>query len=372
MYTTILNEQNKKKDFTYEILEKAFKGIRISPEEAYILYTEGDFLSIQYVAREIRNRINQAGIVSYTAFRVINYTNYCNVECSFCSFMDEINSNRGYVLSKEEILKKMEEAISLGAPQMFFQGGVYPEIPFDYYLDVLSSVKQEFGKEIHIRGFSPVELLNLKKITGLSLEEVLIQLKQAGLDSVPGAGAEILSERMRNILSPKKTTPEEWVYIMETCHKLNLKGSANIVWGSEETKWEIIEHLTLIRDLQDRTQGFLSFIPWTFQKQTKKFYVRNVPAQEYLKVLAICRIFLDNIPHIETSLMVLGRGVGQIALHSGADDVSSVVIEENVLKSYGINNEENLKEFLLQSGFFPVKRDFNYRYYTNPKAFLKS
>lgn len=159
---------------------------------------------------------------------------------------------------------------------------------------------------------------------------------------------------------------------METCHKLNLKGSANIVWGSEETKWEIIEHLTLIRDLQDRTQGFLSFIPWTFQKQTKKFYVRNVPAQEYLKVLAICRIFLDNIPHIETSLMVLGKGVGQIALHSGADDVSSVVIEENVLKSYGINNEENLKEFLLQSGFFPVKRDFNYRYYTNPKTFLKS
>ncbi len=372
MSTIMQNLENNKKRLTSQILEKALKGIRITPEEAYYLYIEGDFLEIQYVAREIRNRINQPGIVSYTAFRVINYTNYCNVECSFCSFMDEINSNRGYVLTKDEILKKMEEAIALGAPQMFFQGGVYPKIPFDYYLDILSSVKKEFGKEIHIRGFSPIELLNLKNITGLSLEEVLIQLKQAGLDSVPGAGAEILTERMRNLLSPKKTTPEEWVYVMETCHKLNLKGSANIVWGSEETKWEVIQHLNLIRDLQDRTQGFLSFIPWTFQKQTKKFYVRNVPANEYLKVLAICRIFLDNIPHIETSLMVLGKGVGQIALQSGADDVSSVIIEENVLKSYGINNEDNLKEFLLESGFFPIKRDFNYQYYTNPKFFLKS
>ena len=164
------------------------------------------------------------------------------------------------------------------------------------------------------------------------------------------------------ILSPKKATPQEWVRVMETCHKMGLKGSANIVWGSEETRWEVIEHLNLIRELQDRTHGFLSFIPWTFQKQTKKFYVRNVPAQEYLKVLALCRIFFDNIPHIETSLMVLGQGVGQIALQSGADDISSIVIEENVLKSYGIKTEERVKQFLIESGFFPVKRDFDYNY----------
>lgn len=361
-----------KKNQCSEILNKALQGIRITPEEAYLLYTEGDFLEIQYVAREIRNRLNKPGVVSYTAFRVVNYTNYCNVECSFCSFMDEVNSNQGYVLTKDQILKKMEEAIKLGAPQMFLQGGVYPEIPFDYYIDILSSVKKEFGKEIHIRGFSPVELLNMVKITNLSLEEVLKQLKDAGLDSVPGAGAEILTERMRNILSPKKASPKEWLYVMETCHKLGLKGSANIVWGSEETQWEVIEHLNLIRELQDKTQGFLSFIPWTFQKQTKKFYVRNVPAQEYLKVLGICRIFFDNIPHIETSLMVLGTGVGQIALQAGADDVSSVIIEENVLKSYGINSEERLKEFILESGFYPVKRDFNYNYYTDSKFLVKS
>lgn len=355
--------EEKKRTASEEILEKARNGIRITKEEAYFLYVEGDLWEIQKVAREIRNRFNKEGIVSYTAFRVINYTNYCNVGCSFCSFMDEIESRNGYVLTKDEILKKMEEAISLGAKQMFFQGGVYPELKFDYYLDVLSSVKKEFGKDLHIRGFSPVELLNLEKITGLALEEVLVQLQQAGLDSVPGAGAEILTERMRNILSPKKASPEEWVRVMETCHKLGLKGSANIVFGSEETRWEVIEHLSLIRELQDRTGGFLSFIPWTFQKQTKKFYVRNVPAQEYLKVLGISRIFLDNIPHIETSLMVLGTGVGQVALQSGADDVSSVIIEENVLKSYGIKTEEGLKQFILDSGFVPVKRDFNYNYF---------
>ncbi|GIX41905.1 MAG: cyclic dehypoxanthine futalosine synthase [Leptospiraceae bacterium] len=353
----------KKDNKTTEILEKALNGERITPEEAYLLYMEGDFIEMQYVAKEIRNRFNKPGIASYTAFRVVNYTNYCNVECSFCSFMDEINSNRGYVLTKDQILKKMEEAIAIGANQMFLQGGVYPDIPFDYYLDVLRSVKETFGRDIHIRGFSPVELINMEKITGLSLEEVLNQLKEAGLDSVPGAGAEILTERMRYILSPKKAKPEEWVRVMETCHRMGLKGSANIVWGSEETRWEVIEHLNLIRDLQDRTHGFLSFIPWTFQKQTKKFYVRNVPAQEYLKVLALCRIFFDNIPHIETSLMVLGQGVGQIALQSGADDISSIVIEENVLKSYGIKTEDRVKQFLIESGFFPVKRDFNYNYF---------
>ncbi|MCS7204621.1 MAG: dehypoxanthine futalosine cyclase [Leptospiraceae bacterium] len=353
---------SKEKLNTEEILEKAQKGIRISKEEAYELYMNGDFLEIQKVAREIRNRFNKKGIVSYTAFRVVNYTNYCTIECSFCSFMDEVNSQRGYVLTKDEILKKMEEAIAMGARQMFFQGGVNPRIPFDYYLDVLSSVKKEFGKDIHIRGFSPVELINLEQITKLPLEEVLLELKQAGLDSVPGAGAEILTERMRYILSPKKASPSEWVRVMETCHKMGLKGSANIVFGSEETRWEVIEHLNLIRELQDRTGGFLSFIPWTFQKQTKTFYVRNVPSQEYLKVLAISRIFFDNIPHIETSLMVLGTGVGQIALHSGADDVSSIVIEENVLKSYGIKTEEGIRQFIIDSGFFPVKRDFMYNY----------
>lgn len=250
----------------------------------------------------------------------------------------------------------------MGADQMFLQGGVDPRIPFDYYLEAMRSVKEKLGRNILIRAFSPVEILNMQRITGLSLEEVLRTLKQAGLDSVPGAGAEILTDRMRNILSPRKASSEDWIRVMEACHREGLPGSANIVIGSEETRWEVIEHLNLIRELQDRTGGFFAFIPWTFQKQTKKFYVRNVPAHEYLKLLGICRLFFDNIDHIEASLMVLGQGVGQIALHSGADDISSIVIEENVLRSYGIKSEERARQFLSEAGFLPVRRDFNYRY----------
>lgn len=348
-------------DISDPILKKALSGKRISKEEALELYEKGDFLKIQYVARSLRDRIVSQKFASYTVFRVVNYTNFCNVECSFCSFMDEIGSGKGYVLSKEEILQKMQHASELGADQMFLQGGVYPELSFEYYLEVLSLVKKSFP-QMHIRGFSPVELLNMAKITGKTLDKVLQELKAAGLDSVPGAGAEVLTERMRNIISPKKASVEDWSRVMLTCHENGLPGSANIVFGSEETKKEVIEHLDVIRNLQDKTKGFLSFIPWTFQPQTKRFKIRKVPTHEYLKVLGICRIFLDNIPHIETSVMVLGKGVGQLALYSGADDVSSVVIEENVLRSFGLKTEEEAIQFLKSAEFIPRRRDFSYNY----------
>ncbi|MCE9599521.1 MAG: radical SAM protein [Spirochaetia bacterium] len=337
-----------------KILEKALDGQRISPEEALLLYREGDFLKIQMAARELRNRKVPADIATYTMFRVVNYTNFCNVECSFCSFMDEIGSGKGYVLTTDQIREKMRESLTIGCNQMFLQGGVYPDLKLEYYTDVMSAVK-ELG-DVHIRGFSPVELISMEKTFGIPLRELLRKLKAAGLDTVPGAGAEILTERMRNILSPKKSSVEEWVRALRTCHEEGLPGSANVVFGSDETQDEVIEHLRVVRELQDETGGFLAFIPWTFQKQTKKFYVRNVGAPEYLKVLGICRIFLDNIDHIETSLMVLGTGVGSIALHSGADDMSSVILEENVLRSYGLKSEEKAVEFIKESGFTPQYR----------------
>jgi cyclic dehypoxanthinyl futalosine synthase len=254
----------------------------------------------------------------------------------------------------------MQASFDQGVTQMFLQGGVNPDIPFEYYIEVLKGIKMHFGNSLHIRGFSPVELLFMEKISGMDLSMVLKKLKEAGLDSVPGAGAEILTERMRKILSPKKSTVEDWVRVMETCHNEGLRGSANVVFGSEETKEELIEHLEIVRSLQDRTGGFLSFLPWTFQQQTKRFKVRSVPTHEYLKVLGICRIFLDNIDHIETSIMVLGPGVGGLALHSGADDISSVVIEENVLRSYSFRTEEKARKFIKDSGFRAMRRDFSY------------
>ena len=343
------------------ILEKALAGERIETGEALELYRHADFLKVMMAAREIRNRKNDAQVVTYTMFRVVNYTTFCNVDCSFCSFFEPMGSSRGTVLSVAEIVAKMREAVAIGAEQMFLQGGVNPDLPFDYYLDVLRTIKKTFGPQIHIRAFSPVELEGIVRVTGLSLRQVLHELKAAGMDSVPGAGAEILSDRMRGLLSPKKDTVSDWVRIMETCHEEGLPGSANIVFGAEETQEEVIEHLNIIRSLQDRTHGFLAFIPWTFQQQTKRFKTRQVPPNEFLKVLGICRIFLDNIPHIETSVMVLGTGVGSLALHGGADDISSVVIEENVLKSYGLKTEEKACEFIRSSGFAPRKRDLLYR-----------
>jgi cyclic dehypoxanthinyl futalosine synthase len=350
------------------ILDKALAGERISPAEALTLYNEGDFLRIQAVARELRNRRHDPAYASYTMFRVVNYTNFCNVDCNFCSFMEEYGSGRGYVLTEDQVVEKMREALEFGADQMFLQGGVYDQLPFDYYLKIIRAVKEHIGAHIHIRAFSPVELEGLVKISGLSLRAVLRELKAAGMDSVPGAGAEILTDRMRQILSPKKSSVAGWVEVMETCHEEGLPGSANVVFGSEETRDEVIEHLRVIRDLQDRTGGFKSFIPWTFQPQTKKFKVRNVPATEYFTALGICRIFLDNIDHIETSLMTAGSGVGCIALHSGADDMSSVVIEENVLRSYGLKTEAKAREFLSESGFTPVKRNLVYEYLEGPRA----
>ncbi len=342
------------------ILQKAILGKRISPEEAILLYEEADFLKVQMVARFLRQKVRPLTEASYTMFRVVNYTNYCNVECSFCSFMDEIGNGKGYVLTLDQVLEKMDYAMEMGADQLFLQGGVYPNLPFEYYTNLISGVKKRFPN-MHIRAFSPVEIINLETITKRPLKDVLIELKSIGLDSVPGAGAEILTERMREIISPKKATVSEWVRAMETCHEVGLPGSANVVFGSEETKAEVIEHLSVIRDLQDRTGGFLSFIPWTFQPQTKRFKIRSVPTHEYLKVLGICRIFLDNIPHIETSVMVLGKGVGQLALLSGADDISSVVIEENVLRSFGLKTEKEAQKFLTEGGFVPVRRDLFYK-----------
>ncbi len=346
---------------TDNILVKALDGERITEQEALDLYREGDFLKIQMVARELRNRKTDPAVASYTLFRIVNYTDYCSIQCSFCSFKANLDSDY-YVLTKEQILEKMIEAEKLGATQMFLQGGVHPELPLDYYTDILKFVKGHFGERMHIRAFSPVELLHLARVSGLEMKELLQVLKGAGLDSVPGAGAEILTERMREILSPLKATVQEWVDVMEACHREGLPGTANIVFGSSETQEEVIEHLSLIRQIQDRTGGFLAFIPWTFQRQTKDFYVRPVPPHEYLKVLGISRIFLDNIDHIETSVMVLGPVLGGLALHSGANDISSIVIEENVLRNNSFTSEKDAREFLELNGFVPKYRDFNYNY----------
>ena len=343
------------------ILEKAVSGERVTPDEARDVYLSADFLKVMAAARAVRGKINNPDVVTYTLFRIVNYTNVCAAACSFCGFHRSPGDPAGRVLTIEEIFRKMRTAIAAGARQLFFQGGVNPDIPFDYYLDVLRGVKEEFGADIHIRAFSPGEIHGMELRTGKSAREIIRELKSAGMDSIPGAGAEILSDRVRAILSPKKISVTDWVRIMETCFKEGLCASANIVIGSIETGEEIIEHLRIIRELQDRTGGLMAFIPWTFQKQTSKFPIRPVSAREYLKLLGICRLFLDNIPHIEASVLGMGHGVGEMALHAGADDISSVVFEENVLTSHGPGTEAEAREFIRNSGFMPQRRDLLYQ-----------
>ena len=350
-----------KHESTDAVLEKAVGGERISPREAMDVYRSADFLKIMAAAHAVRGKMNDPGVVTYTLFRIVNYTNVCSAECSFCGFHRPPGDPAGRVLTIEEISAKMRAAAAAGARQLFLQGGVNPCIPYNYYLDALRGVKEEFGADIHIRAFSPGEIHGMESLTGKPAREIIREMKAAGMDSIPGAGAEILADRVRAALSPKKISAADWVRIMETCFKEGLKGSANIVIGSIETEEEIIEHLRIIRDLQDRTGGLLAFIPWVFQEQTAKFPIRRVPAREYLKLLGLCRLFFDNIPHIEASVLCMGRGIGELALYAGADDISSVVFEENVLTSHGLRTESDAREFIHGSGFTPARRDLLYR-----------
>ncbi|HSQ43216.1 MAG TPA: CofH family radical SAM protein [Fibrobacteraceae bacterium] len=345
-------------DMPIDLLKKASQGERISPEEALILWQKAPWTSLVEIGDALRRQRLDPDRVSYTAYRLINYTNVCDIGCSFCSFQDEVASKRAYVLSLDEIRAKAEGAKAMGADQVLFQGGTHVGIPKQYYLDALNLLHHDMG--MHVRGFSPIEIQRYAQNFGQTIPEFLSEMKAAGLGSVPGAGAELLTARMRKRLSPRKLSREDWCLVMGECHKAGLPGSANIVFGSNEEPEDIIGHLEAIRTQQDQTGGFLSFVPWIFQPQTRKFFVRHVTGPEYLRMVALCRIFFDNILHIEASGLVMGPELAELALHSGADDVNSYVIEENVLRSRGFQNEAAIQNFIRNAGFEPQRRTLNF------------
>jgi cyclic dehypoxanthinyl futalosine synthase len=325
----------------------------ISKKEALILWKNASWAELAQAAHEKRIQIHGKKNVSYTVFRIINYTNVCKIKCSFCSFKNGVP----YTMPCEEIRAQALNAKKQGADAIFFQGGVNPDIPLDYYLKALNMLK---NLNFPVRGFSPVELFHIAKDNKMSLPELLQKLKKAGLSSVPGAGAEIMTTRMRKLLSPKKLAAKDWCSVMEECHKQGLKSSANIVIGSNETPEDIFEHLNYIREVQNKTGGFQSFIPWVFQPQTSKFPIRHVPSVEYIKLVAICRLFFHNIPNIEVSVLGMGKVLGELALHAGANDISSVVLEERVMRSQGVKSIEEAEEFIKNAGFKPKRRGINY------------
>ncbi len=342
------------KNDTQKIIDPLLDGAMLSKEDALWLLTNGDGQLMRDAAHNIRSIKVNPEEVSYTGFRVINYTNICKINCSYCSF----KQNDGYTLTLDEIRQKAQETKDLGMNQIFFQGGVNGSIPLTYYLEAISLLTEEMG--MRVRGLSPVEIFHLAKKNKIAIPALLEELREVGLSSVPGAGAEILTPHMRDVLSPRKLSAEQWCEVMGMCHEKGLYGSANIVFGSVEEPKEIIEHFDVIRNQQDRTGGFRAFTSWTFQQQTEKFIVKDVQNEEYLKIVALSRLFFDNISNIEVSLMVRGKEVGKEALRSGANDISSYVVEENVLESYAPKSANESEAIIREAGFKPVYRDFDY------------
>ncbi len=342
----------------HPLVQKSIDKKRLSPDEAVEILEEADWTEVVKAANDVRNRELPGKRVGYTVYRIINYTNVCSIGCNFCAFSRKNEERGAYTLSQEKIREKALEAKRLGADQIFLQGGVNETLPISYYTDVLQMLTRELG--MSVRGFSPVELVHIANAHKLTLVELLGILKDAGLSSVPGAGAEILSDRIRQELSPKKLRAKEWKDTLAVCQKNGLPGSANIVIGSVETSEDIVRHLELVRSLQDETGGVKSFVAWTFQPQTDRFPIRHVSPMEYLKVLGLSRLYLDNIRHIEVSVLGMGKPIGELGLHAGADDINSIVLEENVLKSNGIRSIAEAEEFIRQAGFEPYRRDLNF------------
>lgn len=350
------------KGFVETIKEKIHTGSPLSKEEAKRLFRI-PLHSLGQLALAMRFRINPERVVTYVVDRNINYTNICLSGCKFCAFYRAPNSPEGYLLSFEEIAKKIEETIALGGYQILLQGGLHPSLDLSYYESLFTFIKSRFP-QIHLHALSPPEIIYLSHQSGLTVEEVLRRLIQAGLDSIPGGGAEILVDRVRKIISPNKCSADEWLMVMEKAHQLGLKTTATMMFGHIETEEEILEHLFKIRDLQSKTSGFTAFIPWTFQPQnTALSHLPKVGSAKYLQVLAISRLVLHNIPNLQVSWVTQGPRIAQLALDFGGNDFGSTMIEENVVAAAGVSHrlsEEELRRYILDAGYIPKRRRMDY------------
>jgi cyclic dehypoxanthinyl futalosine synthase len=353
---------------TAEILEKALAGERVTDDEAVALLRTRDLVSVGRVANEVRNRKHDAERVTFIIDRNLNYTNVCYTDCDFCAFYRRPGDTReGYLLPKSVIFKKIEETIALGGTGLLMQGGHHPDLGVDFYEDLFSSIKAKY--RIHLHALSPSEVQHIARRSKLTIPEALTRLRDSGLDSIPGGGAEILVDRVRKIIAPKKTKTGEWLGIMRDAHRLGISTTATMMYGHVETLEERVEHLRRIRDLQDETGGFRAFFSWTFQDDGNRL-VDLVPAEnrptsfDYLLTQAVSRIYLDNVPHIGSSWVTQGKKIGQVALQFGADDLGSVMIEENVVSAAGTTYRTTADEFahmIRSMGKTPVQRDTLYR-----------
>jgi len=343
-----------------DALDRAAAGGRLSYEEGVRLFMEAPIHELGAAAYHRRTQMHPGNDVTYVIDTTINYTNVCNVHCTFCAFFRHEGSKEGYTMSHDEVLEHVGWAADQGATQIMIQGGVNPELPLAWFTELFRKVAARYpGVDIH--SLSVSEVLGLAKVEGKSVEAILAALKEAGLKSLPGAGAEILVDRVRKRISARKVAPEGWIDVMRKAQRLGMPTTATMMFGSVETKEERIMHLDVIRALQDENPGgFTAFIPWYYVPH--KTYLRGTEASgyEYLRVLAISRLYLDNVPHLQASWLTPGLKMGQLALFYGCDDMGGTILEERVVKLAGSTNEATraeLERVIRDAGFNPVIRD---------------
>lgn len=347
-----------------KISDKVLAGERLTAAEALELLAGADLMRLGLLADAVRRRLHPEPVVTYIIDRNINYTDICISACKFCAFFKGPDDPAGSVLSLAELGRKIEETQALEGNQILLQGGLHPDKPLEFYEDMLRFIK---GYGVHVHGFSPPEIHHFAQLSGLSSREVLGRLQVAGLDSMPGGGAEILSERVRREIAPRKCSADEWIAIMAEAHQLGMRTTATMMFGHLEKMAERLEHLQRVRELQDLTGGFTAFIPWPFQPDhTALAGVPKTTAFGYLKMLALSRIFLDNVANIQASWVTQGPKIAQISIFFGANDFGSTMIEENVVAAAGVSfrlSEAEIRSLVEGAGFQARRRRMDYSLY---------
>lgn len=350
---------------THELLKNVLEGKRLSREEGIFLLRNADVLELGEIANEIRFRKNPQPLVTYVVDTNPNYSNVCTIDCTFCAFYRHKGEEGAYTYSIDELLENFKRAAAQGATTILLQGGVHPDLPFEYYLELVErTVKEVPGVFPHF--FSTSEIIGMAKISGLTVRQVLLKLWEKGLRSLPGGGAEILSDRVKKKISHKKGTTQDWLDVMRIAHEIGYKTTATMMYGHIENDDDILEHFDAIRNLQDSTGGFTAFIPWSFKPGNtpfEKIIPHYATPNRYLRIIAFSRIYLDNFPHIQASWFSEGKKIGQVALHFGGDDFGGTLLEENVHAAANFVNTTNIEEcrsLIRDAGFIPAQRNTLY------------
>ncbi|WP_293275778.1 cyclic dehypoxanthinyl futalosine synthase [Nannocystis sp.] len=345
-----------------ELLARAANGGRLDLAEGIFLYENADLNALGAAADHRRQMLHPDGVVTYIIDRNVNYTNICVTRCKFCNFYTPPGAADGYVLSRETLAEKFRETESLGGVQILLQGGLNPALDLAYYEDLFRWTKQNFKLALH--ALSPTEIIHIAELADLPIREVLIRLRAAGMDSLPGGGAEILDDEIRTRISPFKNTADEWLSVMREAHDLGMKTTATMVFGFQESSEQLLLHMDRLRRLQDDTHGFTAFITWPFQAEGTRLKLRDDTSPlRYLRIQALARLYLDNIPNLQVSWPTLGPEIGEVALRFGANDFGSIMIEENVVSTAGAHfmmTSAQVETHIRLAGFAPARRNMRY------------